>query len=399
MFNILPFVLRNLRRRKLRNWLTIAGIIVGVFAIVSLISLSEGLKESIDKEFSNLGAYKITINSKYISFGGSRSLDGLTDEDIKTVKKITDVSFISGSLRGYLETKYSNKILMVTFTSYDVVYFEDMLKQNNLELLEGRFFSNEKSREVIVGYNYIDSKKSKDQLYGKTLSIGKKISINGSDYTVIGFLKKTGDDRKDSQMYLSNENLMDIKDTKIYSSIYAIIRPGRNIEVVADRIQTRLEKSRGKKDITVDTPLDQNKRREETLGIVSIVIIGIACISLLVGGIGILNSMYTSVYERKKEIGVLMAIGAKRKDVLTIFLLESGIIGLIGGVIGLILGFSIALLIKFVAGQFGTVIAVSTNPLIAFFAMGFSFTLGILSGVLPAYNASRQEPVDSLREE
>jgi len=288
---------------------------------------------------------------------------------------------------------------MVTFTSYDVVYFEDMLKQNNLELLEGRFFSNEKSREVIVGYNYIDSKKSKDQLYGKTLSIGKKISINGSDYTVIGFLKKTGDDRKDSQMYLSNENLMDIKDTKIYSSIYAIIRPGRNIEVVADRIQTRLEKSRGKKDITVDTPLDQNKRREETLGIVSIVIIGIACISLLVGGIGILNSMYTSVYERKKEIGVLMAIGAKRKDVLTIFLLESGIIGLIGGVIGLILGFSIALLIKFVAGQFGTVIAVSTNPLIAFFAMGFSFTLGILSGVLPAYNASRQEPVDSLREE
>jgi len=133
--------------------------------------------------------------------------------------------------------------------------------------------------------------------------------------------------------------------------------------------------------------------------VVSIVIIGIACISLLVGGIGILNSMYTSVYERKKEIGVLMAIGAKRKDVLTIFLLESGIIGLIGGTIGLILGFSVALLIKFVANYFGVIISISTNPLIALLAMGFSFGIGVLSGLLPAYNASRQEPVDSLREE
>jgi putative ABC transport system permease protein len=85
MFNILPFVLRNLRRRKLRNWLTIAGIIVGVFAIVSLISLSEGLKESIDREFSNLGANRISITSKYVSFGGTRSLDGLNDDDIKKI--------------------------------------------------------------------------------------------------------------------------------------------------------------------------------------------------------------------------------------------------------------------------------------------------------------------------
>lgn len=399
MFNILPFVLRNLRRRKLRNWLTIAGIIVGVFAIVSLISLSEGLKESIDREFSNLGANRISITSKYVSFGGTRSFDGLNDDDIKNIKKVGDVSFVTGSLSGYLETKYSNKVVMVIFTSYDVLYFEDMFQQSNLSLLQGNFFSSEKSKEVIVGYNYTDSKKSKDQLYGKTLDLGKKIQINGSDYTVVGVLKKTGDDRKDNAMYLSNDNLKEITGGQTYDTIYAIVKDGKDVEGTAEKIETRLERSRSNNDITITTPISANEKRQETLGVVSIVIIGIACISLLVGGIGILNSMYTSVYERKKEIGVLMAIGAKRKDVLTIFLLESGIIGLIGGTIGLIFGFSVALLVRFVANYFGVTMAVSTNPLIAVIAMGFSFGIGVLSGMLPAINASRQEPVESLREE
>lgn len=399
MFNILPFVLRNLRRRKLRNWLTIAGIIVGVFAIVSLISLSEGLKESIDKEFSNLGAYKITITSKYVSFGGTRTSNGLTDDDIKTIKKVSDISFVSGSLTGYLETKFSNEVVMVTFTSYDYDYFEDMFKQNNLSLAKGNFFTSKKSKEVIVGHNYIDSKKSKDQLYGKTLDLGRKIQIDGSDYTVVGVLKRTGDDRKDNSMYVTNDNLKELTHGETYDNIFVIVREGKDVEAVGNRIEDRLERSRSSKDINITTPISANEKRQETLGVVSIVIIGIACISLLVGGIGILNSMYTSVYERKKEIGVLMAIGAKRKDILAIFLLESGIIGLIGGTIGLILGFSVALLIKFVANYFGVIISISTNPLIALLAMGFSFGIGVLSGLLPAYNASRQEPVDSLREE
>lgn len=399
MFNILPFVLRNLSRRKLRNWLTIGGIIVGVFAIVSLISLSEGLKESIDKEFSNLGAQKITITSKYVSFAGSRTSDGLNDDDIKNLEKISDLSFVTGSLSGYFETKYSNETLMVSFTSYDAEYIDEMFQQTNTELLKGNFFSSDKSKEVIVGYNYIDEQKSKDQLYGKTLNIGKKIQITGSDYTVVGVLKKTGDDRKDSAMYLSNENLKEISNGETYDSIYAIVKNGKDVEETAKKIESRLERSRSSNDTTITTPISANEKRQETLGVVSIVIIGIACISLLVGGIGILNSMYTSVYERKKEIGVLMAIGAKRKDILAIFLLESGIIGFIGGTIGLILGFAMALLIKFVANFFGVVITVSTNPLIALLAMGFSFAIGILSGMFPAYNASRQEPVDSLREE
>lgn len=398
MIGILSFVIRNLRRRKLRNWLTIAGIVVGVIAIVSLISLSEGLKSAITDEFNSLGSQKITITSKYQSFGGERSSQGLVEEDIKTIQKITDVDYATGSLNGYLETRYNQNKQMLSYVSYEPKYFENMLKQGNLELFKGNFITSDKSKDLIVGYNFYDLEESKD-IFGKTLDLGKKVKVAGTDYTVVGILKKTGDGRKDTVIYMSNENLKEITKNDTFDVIYAINKEGKDIEETAERIKDRLERKRGSQDVFVTSPIQEAKNREETLGMVSIVIIGIACISLLVGGIGILNSMYTSVFERKKEIGILKAVGAKRRDILLIFLLESGIIGLIGGTIGVILGFGLALLVKLGAAQAGITISILISFNIVILALGFSFLIGIISGMIPAYIASSQEPVDALREE
>ncbi len=241
MINILNLVIRNIRRQRLRNWLTITGIIVGVIAIVSLISLSEGLKGAITKEFSSLGASRITVTSKYVGFGGGRSNLGLTDEDIKTIKKISDVEFVSGSLNGFLETKYNQKTVMVSYVSFDTQHYQDRLKQNNLTLEKGEYITEEKTKAVIIGYNYTAEDKTKD-LFGKTLDIGKKIKIAGTDYTVIGIIKKTGDFRKDNQMYISNDNLKEITNTETYDTIYAIIKEGKDIDNAANRIQIRLKR-------------------------------------------------------------------------------------------------------------------------------------------------------------
>lgn len=287
---------------------------------------------------------------------------------------------------------------MLSFVSYEPKYFQNMLKQGNLELLKGNFIISDKSKDIIVGYNFYDIKKSKD-IFGKTLDLGKKVKIAGTDYTVVGILKKTGDGRKDTVIYISNENLKEITKNDTFDVIYAINKEGKDIEETAERIKDRLERKRGSQDVFVTSPIQEAKNREETLGMVSIVIIGIACISLLVGGIGILNSMYTSVFERKKEIGILKAVGAKRRDILLIFLLESGIIGLIGGTIGVILGFGLALLVKLGAAQAGITINILISFNIVILALGFSFLIGIISGMIPAYLASSQEPVDALREE
>ena len=112
-----------------------------------------------------------------------------------------------------------------------------------------------------------------------------------------------------------------------------------------------------------------------------------------------MNSMYTSVLERRKEIGVLKAIGARRKDILSIFLLEAGLIGLIGGILGTIGGFLLAFAVNFIGSQLGTTLAIAFNLNIVFIALGFSFCIGIISGFLPAYRASKQEAVDALHEE
>lgn len=398
MIGILSFVIRNLRRRKLRNWLTIAGIVVGVIAIVSLISLSEGLKSAITDEFNSLGSQKITITSKYQSFGGGRSSLGLTDDDIKIIEKVSDIDYATGLLNGYLETKYNQNTLMLSYTSYEPKYFQEMLKQGNLEVIKGNYITTDKAKEIIVGYNYIDPEKI-DNAFEKTLDLGRKIKIADTEYTVVGILKKTGDGRKDSVIYMSNDNLKEITKNDNYDTIYAINKENKNVDETAEKIKDRLERSRGSQDVFVTSPIQEAKNREETLGMVSIVIIGIACISLLVGGIGILNSMYTSVFERKKEIGILKAIGAKKNDILLIFLLESGIIGLIGGIIGVIFGFGLASLVKLAASQAGITISILISFNIVILALGFSFLIGIISGMIPAYIASSQEPVDALREE
>lgn len=397
MIGLLNFVIRNLKRRKLRNWITIFGIVIGVVAIVSLISLSEGLKSTINKEFNNLGSQRITIISKYQGFGGKSSL-GLKDEDIENIEKIADVDYATGSLRGSYDVKYGQKTLALTIASYEKDYFEKMLTQENRELLKGTYISSDKAKEVVVGYDFVNPEKV-DDLFGKVLGIGKKIKVNDEEYTIVGILKKTGDARKDSMIYLSNDNLKELSESETYAMIFAINKDGKNIEETSKKIEDMLERKRGSKDVFVTNPVQITKSRDETLGIVSVVIIGIACISLLVGGIGILNSMYTSVFERKREIGLLKAIGAKKSDILKIFLLESGIIGLIGGILGIILGFSLALLVKLVAMQLNVDVSVLISFNIVILALGFSFLIGVVSGMIPAYLASSQEPVDALKEE
>jgi len=287
---------------------------------------------------------------------------------------------------------------MLSYTSYEPKYFEKMLLQENKEILTGSYISSDKAKEIVVGYSFYDSDKT-DNLFEKTLDLGKKIKIADTEYTIVGVLKKTGDGRKDSAIYISNDNLKEITQNDTFDAIYAITKEGKDVEVTSEKIKDRLERKRGSEDVFVTSPIQEAKNREETLGMVSIVIIGIACISLLVGGIGILNSMYTSVFERKKEIGILKAVGAKKKDILLIFLLESGIIGLIGGTIGVLLGFGLASLVKLVAAQVGITINILISFNIVILALGFSFLIGIISGMIPAYIASSQEPVEALREE
>ena len=404
------FVINNLRRRKLRSWLTIIGIIVGVLAIVSLMSLSQGLKDSITSEFDKLGAQKITINSKLNALGAETN-KGLTTNDIREIKKISDIEEVIGKINSGLLIKYNGESKFLTVTGYDITQMEEIFKQDNVELLKGRLPASQKAKEIIMGYDFyvIDTTSNntpnpmglESSGFKKEIDIGSEVEINNEKYKVIGILKDTGNSQTNRNCYMPIETLRKITGASETSvdSIFAIVKDGKDVDIAGTKIEERLERFRGETDFDITTPSKASKDREDMLNIVSIVVVGIASISLLVGGIGIMNSMYTSVLERRKEIGVLKAIGAKRQDILNIFLLEAGLIGLIGGVLGTIGGFLLAFGVNFIGSQLGTNLAIAFNLNIVLIALGFSFILGLLSGFLPAYRASKQEAVDALHEE
>ena len=404
------FVIQNLRRRKLRSWLTIIGIIVGVLAIVSLMSLSQGLKDSITSEFDKLGAQKITINSKLNALGAETN-KGLTTNDIREIKKISDIEEVIGKINSGLLIKYNGESKFLTVTGYDITQMEEIFKQDNVELLKGRLPASQKAKEIIIGYDFyvIDNKSNntpnpmglESSGFKKKIDVGSEIEINNEKYKVVGILKDTGNSQTNRNCYMPIDTLRKITGASETSvdSIFAIVKDGKDVDIAGTKIEERLERFRGETDFDITTPSKASKDREDMLNIVSIVVVGIASISLLVGGIGIMNSMYTSVLERRKEIGVLKAIGARRKDILSIFLLEAGLIGFIGGVLGTIGGFLLAFGVNFIGTQLGTPLAIAFNLNIVLIALGFSFILGLISGFLPAYNASRQEAVDALHEE
>ncbi|MDD4049973.1 MAG: FtsX-like permease family protein, partial [Candidatus ainarchaeum sp.] len=294
-------------------------------------------------------------------------------------------------------SKFSKEERQLSVTGYQVDNYEKILTQEGKELLRGKYIDSDKSNEIIIGYDLFAS----DEYFGKIIKLGDSIEISNNNYKVVGILDDTGNVNNDRKIYMSLENLREISNAgeKEVDEIYAFAKETSDIEKTGEKIEESLEKFRDQEDFVVTTPVKEAENRAQTLEAVSIVVVGIATISLLVGGIGILNSMYTSVLERRREIGVMKAIGARREDILGIFLIEAGIIGLIGGIIGTIGGFLIAFIVNII-GQFtGTEINLSFDITIILIALGFSFILGLIAGFLPAYQASKQQAIDSLREE
>ena len=168
---------------------------------------------------------------------------------------------------------------------------------------------------------------------------------------------------------------------------------------VKEEIEKELERKRDDTNFQVVTATQILEQINEVLGIIQFVLIGIAAISLVVGGIGIMNSMYTSVLERTKDIGIMKAIGAKNLDIFEIFLIESGLIGLVGGLFGTALGSFVAVIIGEFSKNAGFLLKITIEPLVLAFGLVFSFLAGIISGVLPAMQAARLKPADALRYE
>jgi putative ABC transport system permease protein len=396
----------NLRKRRLRSWLTMIGIFIGIAAVVSLISLGQGMQQAIENQFSRLGADKITIETKGVVTGppGSNSVVILTKSDLDVVRRAQGVASASGRLIEPVTVDFNRKTIYTYVASVpdsDLQSRDLVLETANLDIIAGRQLKVGDQYAVVVGEDYLTSPKFNN----KALSVGDRIEIDGQKAQVIGVFKKTGNPIWDMSFLMNERPVRNlINNTDKYDVITAKIAPGTSIQDVAENIKKDLRKHRdvkeGKEDFTVSTPEEAAKTFQTVLNIVEAVLVGIAAISLLVGGVGIMNTMYTSVLERRREIGIMKAIGAKNSDVMIIFLIESGMLGLIGGAIGIALGMGFSKLVEVIATvALGTALIQAYFPLYLILgSLAFSFGVGTAAGVFPAMQASRLPPVEALRQ-
>ena len=400
IFDYFKLAFKNLRTRKTRTWLTMLGIFIGIAAVVSLISLGQGLQAAINEQFETMGTDKIMVSPGGGFFGIGAGAE-LTKDDIDIVKKTKGVEAVTEMLYKIAKVEFKEEVKYTFVTGIP-------LDENKKIIEDMQAFEMEIGRDLKEGEKYkaiISYLINNGEFFEEAVTINDKILIEDREFKVVGSLKRIGNPSDDSQLIIPIETARELFDEPDKVDIIMVqVRKGENPDEVAENIKEDLRDFRnvkeGEEDFSVITYLQIIDSFNSIFNIVQLVVIGIAAISLIVGGIGIMNTMYTAVLERTNEIGVMTAIGGKNSDVLLIFLLESGTLGLAGGAIGIGLGIGLSKLVEFIA------VATGTTMLKAYFpwylivgALAFSFIVGTISGILPARKAANLKPVDALRYE
>jgi putative ABC transport system permease protein len=394
-------VIRSLVKRGVRTYLTMMGIFIGIAAVVSLVSLGQGLQESVNAQFNQLGLNTIIITpgGSFYGFGASAQLK---EGDLKKIRQTRGVSDATGMLYKIARIEFNNEVIykwvmgLPTDSSMDILTSID-----NFNVLNGRKLESNDKNKATIGILYSE----KGEVFKKAVELRDKIKIEGTDFTVVGINKRAGNPDDDSQIYIPLEQARLILDApEKYDMFWAEILPGYESSDVADRIKKELRDYRGLKegeeDFSIQTTEGLREASGTILSVVSAVVVGLAAISLFVGGLGIMNTMYTSVLERTKEIGVMKAVGARNSHILSLFLLESSILGAVGGAIGIVVGIALSNLIISAASAAGWSFFQASFPwYLIVGSFGFSFVVGTISGTLPAMQAAKMKPVDALRYE
>lgn len=377
----------NIINNKLRSFLTMLGIVIGVASIIALITIVQGAKNNISDKVNELGVNKITITAM-----GTPLKQGLNQEDMKNISKVSNISGISPTISSKLAIVNNGEVIDdITVQGKNEVYF----KSNTSLMKSGRAVNildlESKNQVAVIGSNIVN------ELFYGINPIGKKIMINGTNYTVIGTLAASSGfsagSNNDSVIIPYTTALRGLG-VKNISSLDVYLKDTNLADDTVNNLKGVLNAAFNYNDkaYSVFNMGDMISSFQSMMSMMSLLLAGIAGISLVVGGIGIMNMMLVSITERTTEIGLRKALGATPNRIQLQFIIESIFLSIFGGLIGLLLGSLIAYIATTMIG-IGFSISMSTVSL----AVGFSAAVGIIFGYMPARKASRLNPIDALR--
>ena len=406
---------------KLRSWLTIIGIIIGIGSVVAIVSISQGAQKQMQDNLKTFKTDQITItagNSRANNlFGGggggeartttttsslTKSDPTLTTKDVLAIQSVKNVKKVIEKVSGSEDIIYASKKSSARITAINSQDFSDITDNT---ITTGRALNQADIYSVVVGQRTADSFDG--------MEINRQMTINGKTFKIVGIIAN------ENGLYIPLSSVVGVitdKEKGVYDSLIAVAQDGNLVQNTTDDIQNKLMLSRGillvkDKDFSVSNMLSMQQTITSTLNALALFLGAIAAISLLVGGIGIANTMFTSVLEKTKEIGIMKAVGVRNSDVLMIYLLNAGLIGLVGGIGGIILGGAGSIAISSFAGIGSSATTTGSRGFsnllsssylswqLVIGALLFSILIGMIAGVIPAYRASKLKPVDALRYE
>lgn len=401
LWEYVSFSLKTFTRRPTRSWLTILGIFIGIAAVVSLTSIGQGLQDAVMRQFQAFGTNTLFIypgTGEFALFGTMGGTQVLHDRDVRLVEDVGGVDRVAGFFTSiatieHMDEKKSTFVIGMS-EGWTISEFS-----SGIGVFEGRELQQGDSKQVVVGYLLATG-----DFFKNPVRMGHRLYIEGEPFRVVGSLDKIGNRADDSQIYIPLKTAQTLFDKEGYNLIYVKIKPESDPDIVATQITEKIRKDRnqkeGEEDFSVQTMGQLSKTVDDVIGVIKLAVIGIATISIVVGGVGIMNTMYTSVLERTHEIGIMKAIGARDRDIALLFVIESGALGLVGGALGVAAGMAVGYGVESVAQSAGfALLKVSPAPWLIGGSLLFSFIIGVASGLMPAMNAAKMRPVEALRYE
>lgn len=392
----------SLIANKLRSLLTMLGIIIGVAAVIALVSIGNGVKQDIENSISSLGSNLLVVLPGAPRTPGARSSQGsmksLKISDYEAIAKLEGVKAASPMTNGSYVVIYQNKNWTTSVAGVNS-NFQDV---NNWTMTSGRFFSDKnvqnRERVAVVGQTVVKN------LFADEDPVGKEIRVKNIPFRVIGVLKSKGNgtmgnDQDDTVLIPYTTSMERVEGIDYLRRVYVVAKDDGGIDRLQADIENLLRVRHNIKDTNLDDFNIQNMKSimetvAQTTGTFTLFLGAVAAISLVVGGIGIMNIMLVSVTERTREIGVRKALGATYSVIVTQFLIEAVVISLMGGFIGIAFGIGASKVIGMVSGM-STVVSVPT--IIMSFA--FSMAIGLIFGIYPARKAAKLNPIDALHYE
>ncbi len=396
LIDLFNLVYKNLMEKKSRAFLTISGIIIGIFTFTFFLFVSQGLSNAISEQFSGFGLNVLVVQSaNNQNSNGPPGGSGLTQTDLQKIKQVVrDYKYITPqNFYSQGQWEYGREKQVQVAVGFPDEYFQEVSEDIGFELVEGRLLKSGDQGVIVLGAKAVES-------YETDLKVGSSVKINDESFRVIGILKERGDLFLDNAFIVPFEDIGDLRGDDTYTAIRISFLEGADLELMEKNIENRLNPNGDEKTVSISSPKDAIERFNQILGVLTLIISFVSAIALLVGGINVMNTMYSSVLERVQEISAMKALGATNNNILGMFLIESSFLGFVGALIGFVGAYILAEGLSYMITNFAgynVPVNFSLNMFLAIILITTFFAM--LFGTYPAWRGAKVNPADNLRDE